>query len=410
MSTRSDSDNAPSSGANSRPAGGGERTPPPPDLVGKLIDGRYFIERELGRGGIGAVYLARDKPELMSRPVVVKVLLEDSLKSEWIVRKFRQEVESLTRLDDPGVVGIFDAGSLPDGAPYLVMQFVDGVSLRDEIWPGGMGFERAADIIRQIGRALAAAHDKGIIHRDLKPENIMLRPTADGTAQVKVIDFGIAKVKNSVVAPSTVTARAAGTIGYMPPEQLSAQKITPASDVYALGVIAYEMMTGIRPFNPETGYQLLEMQRAGVRVNPKDLRPALPVAAQQVILKALAFEPKNRYQQAREFGEALAHALVDAQDGDEPSTRSLHEEEPVRSSSVRPPSTPTPRTPAGLDLPGRIKGRKVAGLSLPVLAAVLLAAALAGLLTTWARKLTILRSPPPRLPPRLRRSAPSLTS
>lgn len=282
-----------------------------PTMVGKMIGGRYLIEQELGRGGIGAVYLARDKPELMSRRVVVKVLLEDSLKNEWVVQKFQQEIESLTRLDDPGVVGVFDAGKLEDGSPYLVMQYVDGASLREEIKQGGMDLMRAANIMRQIGRTLQVAHVEGIIHRDLKPENIMLRRVTSGEEQVKVIDFGIAKVKNSIVAPSTVTgAGVAGTIGYMPSEQLQARSITPASDIYALGAIAYEMLTGTRPFNPETGFELLEMQREGVRVRPKDLRPAIPERAQDVILKALAFDPRTRYQSAAEFGDALANALT----------------------------------------------------------------------------------------------------
>src|ERR1043165_4482740 len=170
----------------------------PAGLIGSILGGRYSVEKELGRGGIGAVYLARDKPELHSRRVVVKVLLEDSLKNEWVVQKFRQEIESLTRMDDPGVVVIFDAGTLPDGPQYLVMQYVDGVSLRADIKPGGMDMDRAADILRQIGRTLSAAHDEGIIHRDLKPENIMLRRVASGEEHVKVIDFGIAKVKDPV--------------------------------------------------------------------------------------------------------------------------------------------------------------------------------------------------------------------
>jgi serine/threonine protein kinase len=291
-----------------------------------MIDGRYFVQQELGRGGIGTVYLARDKPELMSRRVVVKVLHEDSLKNEWIVQKFRQEVESLTRLDDPGVVGIIDAGTLEDGSPYLVMQFVEGASLRRQLGQGVMSFERVAAVMRQAGRTLEVAHASGIIHRDLKPENIMLRTAAGGDVQVKVIDFGIAKVKNSVVAPSTVTgARAVGTIAYMSPEQLSARKVTPASDIYALGVVAYEMLTGTRPFNPETSFELLEMQREGVRVTPKDLRPALPEAAQEVILKALAFEPQGRYGSAREFGDALALALLDEPETSEASTLSVRE-------------------------------------------------------------------------------------
>jgi serine/threonine protein kinase len=353
-----------------------------PDLVGAMVGGRYLIEQKLGRGGIGAVYLARDKPELMSRRVVVKVLLADSLKDEWIVRKFRQEVESLTRLDDPGVVGIFDAGALPDGAPYLVMQFVDGVSLRAEVRPGGMDFKRAADIIHQVGRTIAVAHVEGVIHRDLKPENIMLRVSAAGEIQVKVIDFGIAKVKNSVVAPSTITgAGVAGTIGYMSPEQLDARKVTPASDVYALGVIAYEMLTGIRPFNPETAFQLLEMQRNGPRVGPKDLRPALSEAAQEIIFKALAFEPGERYQHVREFSESLARALTGEPAMLEVSTLKRHDSKTVDSDDKQSSSS----GPRAFPLPEKFKRRKNQSFPLLAVAAALLVIVIGGALILRAR-------------------------
>lgn len=311
--------------------------PARPSLIGMKLGGRYLIERELGRGGMGAVYLARDKPELHSRPVVVKVLLEEGLKNDWVVKKFQQEIESLTRLDDPGVIGIFDAGTLDDGTPYLVMQYVDGSNLRALIKPEGMNLQQVANIIKQVGLSISAAHDAGILHRDLKPENIMLRKTASGEQQVKIIDFGIAKIRNSMVGPSTVTGMTAGTIGYMSPEQLSAQPLTPASDIYSLGAIAYEMITGRKPFNPDSIYQLLEMQRAGVRVKPADLRPSLPEAAQQVTLKALAFDPEKRFQRAQEFGDRLAGALTSGYEASERNTQEM----PVAhslSETVTPPS------------------------------------------------------------------------
>jgi serine/threonine protein kinase len=279
-------------------------------LAGKVLEGRYQIKRELGRGGFGVVYLALDQ-KMVSRPVVVKVLLDPGIGDEWSVKKFQQEIEALARVDHPSIVGIFDAGELPDGKPYLVMQYVEGISMRSDIKPEGMDFVRAANIIRQIGRALSAAHSKGVFHRDLKPENIMLRPMSDGDEQVKIIDFGVAKVRNSVVSLSTGKERAVGTIAYMSPEQLSALPLTAASDVYSFGVMAYEMLTGRRPSNPESVYQLLEMQRSGVRVKPIDLRPGLPQAAQEIILKALSFEPQDRFQRAREFGDQLAWALIE---------------------------------------------------------------------------------------------------
>ena len=283
---------------------------PEGSLLGTLIDGRYLIKQKLGHGGFGVVYLALDQ-KMVSRPVVVKVVLEQSEGDEYSVKKFKQEIEALARVDHPSIVGIFDAGEMPDGKPYLVMQYVEGCSLRAAIRPEGMEFARAANIIRQIGRALSAAHRKEIYHRDLKPENVMLRATSDGDEQVKVIDFGVAKVRNSATSLSTGRERAVGTIAYMSPEQLSVCKLTPASDVYSFGVMAYEMLTGRRPTNPESMFQLLEMQRAGVRVKPMDLRPGLPQAAQDSILKALSFEPEARQQKAREFGDELSWALVE---------------------------------------------------------------------------------------------------
>src|SRR5258708_4664524 len=282
---------------------------PAPSLVGLTLDSRYSIQKELGQGGVGAVYLARDR-KLHDKPVVIKVLLEKSLQNSWVVQKFQQEKEALARVDHPGVVGILDNGELPDGKPYLVMQFIDGVTLRSLIRPEGIPLERAADLIKQIGRALAAAHDKGIFHRDLKPENIMLQSFGGGEEQVKIIDFGIAKLKDSIVAPSTVTGATAGTVSYMAPEQLSGRPVSAAMDIYAMGAIAYELVTGRKPFNPETGFELLEMQRAGVRVKASDLRPSLSEEASQIILRALSFDPKERFQSARDLCDALSRALT----------------------------------------------------------------------------------------------------
>ena len=191
------------------------------------------------------------------------------------------------------------------------MQFVDGVTLRSQIRPEGMPLERVAEIIKQIGRALTAAHDRGIFHRDLKPENIMLQSFGRGEEQVKIIDFGIAKLKDSLVAPSTLTGPTAGTVAYMSPEQLTGQTVSAATDIYAMGVIAYELVTGRKPFNPETGFELLEMQRAGVRVKPSDLRPSLSSEADEIILRALSFDPQQRFPGARELGDLLSRALTE---------------------------------------------------------------------------------------------------
>ncbi|HEY0348016.1 MAG TPA: serine/threonine-protein kinase [Pyrinomonadaceae bacterium] len=289
----------------------------PLDLIGQTLDGRYYVEQKLSSGGIGDLYLASDKPELMSRRVVVKVLQERVLEDKWIVTKFRQEVEALTRINDPGVVGLLDAGTLPNGHPFLVMQFVEGDNLRSVMRPdGGMAFEDVADIWQQVGRTLSAAHECDVIHRDLKPENIMVHKRSDGSWQVKIIDFGIARIRNSLVASSTVTARLAGTANYMSPEQVDGRKASAASDIYALGVIAYEMLTGRRPFNPETNFQLSELQK-NRPLSPRVLRPGVPVGAEVAILKALSYRPVDRYQRAHDFGDSLARALID-QDGSIP--------------------------------------------------------------------------------------------
>jgi len=279
------------------------------ELIGSTIDRRYLIEKELGHGGIGTVYLARDLT-LHNKPVVIKVLLQASLRDAYVVKKFRQEVEALARIDHPGVVSVLSAGELADGKPYIGMQYVSGVTLRSQIPSEGMNLERAASILKQIGAALDDVHEKGIFHRDLKPENIMLQALKGGAELVKIVDFGIAKVKDSVVAPSTVNEAPVGTVLYMSPEQLRGEKVTAASDIYSTAIIAYEMVTGRRPFNPLSGPQLLEMHRAGVRVKPIDLRSSLGTEAQAIILRALSFEPKDRYQSASDFGDSLARALT----------------------------------------------------------------------------------------------------
>lgn len=278
------------------------------ELIGQVLNGRYVIQNELKRGGMGVVYLAQDQ-QLHSRPVVVKVLLEEAYQSEYIVQKFRQEVEALSRIDHPGIVGIIDAGELPQGEPFIVMQYVEGVTLRSVMTPEGMNLERIGELLKQIGRALTAAHSRGIFHRDLKPENIMLQDLGHGEEQVKIIDFGIAKVKDSVIAPSTSLNLSPGTVAYMAPEQLNGRPITAATDIFALGTIAYEMVTGRKPFNPETGFELLQMQQTGVRIKPADLRPSLPLDAQEVILRALSYNPGDRFNSPRDFTDQLVRAL-----------------------------------------------------------------------------------------------------
>jgi serine/threonine protein kinase len=277
------------------------------NLIGQMVEGRYHVESRLGAGGMGAIYIARDV-KVLGKIVVIKVLLQEAFQNEYVVKKFRQEAEALSRVDHPNIVQILDYGEMENKQPFLVLQFIDGVSLRTVLKRGGIDLLRTAYLVRQVAYALTAAHEKGILHRDLKPENIMLQ-TRDGEERAVVIDFGIAQLQNSVIAPKTIVTATAGTISYMSPEQLCAGSLTTASDTYALGVIAFEMVTGEKPFNPKSPFQLLEMQRTGPSVMPITLRPDLPLQAQTAIVRALAFEPENRYQTSREFGNVLFSAL-----------------------------------------------------------------------------------------------------
>ncbi len=300
--------------------------PPSRPLSATLIDNRFQIINEIGRGGIGVAYLAHDECNQNS-PVVIKALLEqpDPKEKQWVERHFREEVKALGRINHPGIVKLVTSGEMPDGRPYIAMEFVEGCTLRSHIEPEvGLGEPlRVANFIRKLGQAISAAHDAGVCHRDLKPENIMLCASRSGDEteeQIKVIDFGISIVKDSL-DEKTRSTMPAGSIRYMAPEQLTG-KATRLSDIYAMGLIAYEVTTGRLPFNPDEGspiraaQRLLEMQAAGVRVKPRDLRPSIPYSADEAILKALSYNPAKRFQRADEFGEQMARALTQTDETD----------------------------------------------------------------------------------------------
>ena len=180
----------------------------PDSLVGRTLDGRFMIEKNLtdsgaDAGGIGVVYLARDL-KLMGKEVVVKILNEKALQHPDIVRKFEHEKEALIRMDHPGIVRILDSGDLAGGNPFMVMEYIKGHSLRKALrLAGKLPLDVAANIIESLTDALSAAHAEGILHRDIKPENIMLTPLEEGKYHVRLIDFGIARVENSKLAPAT---------------------------------------------------------------------------------------------------------------------------------------------------------------------------------------------------------------
>lgn len=278
------------------------------DLVATTIADRYVVEKKLGAGGMGQVYFARDL-RLNRRPIVIKILSSELLEESFAQQRFKKEVEALSRIHHDGVVKVLDTGALTDGRPYIVMEYVDGETLRSQIRAEGMNLQRAASILKQIGDALDHVHGQGVFHRDLKPENIMLKRGPDS---VVLVDFGIAKVTNSIVAPSTAHGSPIGTLLYMSPEQLRDRGVTAASDIYSMALVAYEMVTGRRVFNASTVAQLLELQRKGVPVRPSSLRPNLSRKADEIIIRALSYKPQSRYQSAKEFGNDLAHTLSDS--------------------------------------------------------------------------------------------------
>jgi len=309
---------------------------------GAVVGTHYQILNKLGEGGMGVVYLAQDR-RTRHEPVTIKVLNATAglgKSATWLRAKFRSEIERLARIEHPGVARMLDYGDLSDGRPYLVMEYVRGVNLREALGLKRMELTRVVNLSYQIAQALAAAHKQGILHRDLKPQNIMLH--RDGRREhVKLLDFGIAKVLGTHTAKEIITgdiyARAdsdtvignkygekyGDMFGYMSPEQLMGKRAQTASDVYALGAVLYEMLMGHRPFNPETPDHLLQLQRAGLKVSLCDLRPDLPQTAETVILKALAFEPHARYRSAEDFGADLAHAFGGKTEGASTDERQL---------------------------------------------------------------------------------------
>lgn len=300
------------------------------------LNGRYVIERELGRGGLGIVFLARDT-NLQSRSVVIKTVLETragSFDDSWIRKKFDEEITALLRIKHPGVVGISDVGFMRDGRPFFVMEYIEGENLRSAMHGHVMELKRAAHIILQLSRALSAAHEMGVIHRDLKPQNVMLHKFRSGEEVTYLIDFGIATVKDLQAEQLEQRTQSAGTLPYMAPEQLHGAPL-PASDVWALGVLAFEMVTGRLPFPARDVLALHDMQRAGVNTQPRDLRSDLPESAQRVILKALSYDPAQRYAHAHEMGEQFHRAIL----GNGAPTSPLPDDSMRR---VTPPASPPP--------------------------------------------------------------------
>jgi tRNA A-37 threonylcarbamoyl transferase component Bud32 len=273
--------------------------------LGRQVGGRYRLKSVLGRGGSGVVYEACDE-RVARRRVVVKLLHDFWSSEDWMRRRFREEAGVLARLDHPGIVSLVDAGEIEDGRLFLVLPFHAGHTLRDALAAGPLGPAFAARLLREIGEAVAYAHARGVVHRDLKPENILLVRRADGEHPL-LIDFGIAQVGDPA-GPRQTTTHLMGSAFYMAPEHLMGKAQT-ASDVYSLGVIAWEMLTGARPFDSASPFALLELQRKGVGDAFYRLRPDLGTGVGRLLTRALAFDAARRPAPVTTLTEELAERL-----------------------------------------------------------------------------------------------------
>jgi class 3 adenylate cyclase/tRNA A-37 threonylcarbamoyl transferase component Bud32 len=340
---------------------------------------RYTRKRTIGGGGMAQVYLAHD--EVLDRDVALKVLRQQYADDERLVERFRREAKNAASLSHPNIVAVHDRGETEDGAYYIVMEYMAGGTLKDRIQKEGpLPPAVATTLALQIARALEAAHRRGIIHRDVKPQNVLL--TEDGEA--KVADFGIARAASS--STMTKTGSVLGTAHYLSPEQALGQPASPQSDLYSLGVVLYEMLTGELPYDAETPMGIAMKHVSGQMRPPKEVNPNVPEGINAVTVRLLAPDPEDRYKSAAEVVEDLervqreeapvvgaavlqAAAPVSAPPAPPPDDQASADLPPEQGSSEAP-TVPQPVHPA----PGRGALRRV-----PVLAGLLGLLAVAGI-------------------------------
>ncbi len=262
-------------------------------FVGKRLDGRYEIQEIIGVGGMAVVYKAHDNVE--NRTVAIKILKEEFVSNEEFIRRFKNESKAIAVLSHPNIVKVYDV-SFGDLIQYIVMEYIDGITLKEFIErQGSLRWKDAVYFTIQILKGLQHAHDKGIVHRDVKPQNIMV--LSDGT--IKVADFGIARFARN--EQRTITDKAIGSVHYISPEQARGEKTDEKADIYSVGVMLYEMLTGQLPFEAESAVSVAIMQ---LQRDPKlltEINPAIPVGLEQITMHAMQKTPERRYQSASEL-------------------------------------------------------------------------------------------------------------
>lgn len=280
-------------------------------MLGRVIEGKYAVEEQLGRGGMGAVYRARHL--LIGDHVAIKVLRADLSDHEDAIERLRREARATRNLKSPHTVGVIDFSATEDGMVYLVMEFVQGTVLRTTLESERrLGLGRVVGIVNQIAEALDQAHEHGIIHRDLKPDNVMLESGKDGRDFVRVLDFGIAKLSSTETKLRTLTTDDVilGTPCYLSPEQCGSGAVGPWSDVYSLGVMIFEMVTGQVPFDGRSALDVARQHMFSEPPMPSKILPGLSEPVEAVILRSLAKDPEDRYRSAGELARAFDQAVA----------------------------------------------------------------------------------------------------
>ncbi|MDJ0761964.1 MAG: serine/threonine-protein kinase [Myxococcota bacterium] len=276
------------------------------DHLGQILDNRFRLLQLLGEGGMGSVYLGQHT--VIGRDVAVKFLRAELAQDEEMIKRFFREAQAAAAIKHKSIIDVFDVGVAPWGEPYLVMEYLEGESLSAVLQrTGPIDVGAVCAIMESVLSALGAAHDKGIVHRDIKPENIFIVQVPDGPPMIKLIDFGISKFTQGVDQTKlTRTGELLGTPTYMAPEQArGTSDIKMSADLYALGIVLYEMLTGELPFTGENYNAIIVNILTTEARPPREAYPDFPIEAEGIVLRAIHKDPEYRYQSAQEMLDAL---------------------------------------------------------------------------------------------------------